>query len=171
MSLLSAADQQKLREAFDRMTRSVRLLFFSQASGCETCGETRQILDELRGLSDRISVEEINLVLEGDKAKQYGVDRTPAIAIAYESGSSESGRSRESGGSSEASSTGDGRMSDTMKDSRIRFLGAPSGWEFVSLVQAVLLAGGRESALSAASLDRLRAVDRPITMQVFTTPT
>ena len=89
MSLLSAADQQKLREAFDRMTRSVRLLFFSQAIGCETCGETRQILDELRGLSDRISVEEINLVLEGDKAKQYGVDRTPAIAIAYESGSSE----------------------------------------------------------------------------------
>ena len=177
MSLLSAADQQKLREAFDRMTRSVRLLFFSQAIGCETCGETRQILDELRGLSDRISVEEINLVLEGDKAKQYGVDRAPAIAIAYESGSSEpggsgeSGRSRESGGSSEASSTGDGRMSDTMKDSRIRFLGAPSGWEFVSLVQAVLLAGGRESALSAASLDRLRAVDRPITMQVFTTPT
>jgi|SRR6516225_4701196 len=180
MSLLSAADQQKLREAFDRMTRSVRLLFFSQAIGCETCGETRQILDELRGLSDRISVEEINLVLEGDKAKQYGVDRAPAIAIAYESGSSEpggsgeSGRSGESsgsGGSSEASSTGDGRMSDTMKDSRIRFLGAPSGWEFVSLVQAVLLAGGRESALSAASLDRLRAVDRPITMQVFTTPT
>ena len=86
MSLLSAADQQKLREAFDRMTRSVRLLFFSQAIGCETCGETRQILDELRGLSDRISVEEINLVLEGDKAKQYGVDRAPAIAIAYESG-------------------------------------------------------------------------------------
>ena len=171
MSLLSPADQQKLREAFERMTRSVRLLFFSQAIGCETCGETRQILDELRGLSDRISVEEINLVLEGDKAKQYGVDRTPAIAIAYGSGSSESGRSRESGGSSEASSTGDGRMSDTMKDSRIRFLGAPSGWEFVSLVQAVLLAGGRESALSAASLDRLRAVDRPITMQVFTTPT
>src|SRR6516225_3482366 len=174
MSLLSAADQQKLREAFDRMTRSVRLLFFSQAIGCETCGETRQILDELRGLSDRISVEEINLVLEGDKAKQYGVDRAPAIAIAYESGSSEPGGSGESGGSggsSEASSTGDGRMSDTMKDSRIRFLGAPSGWEFVSLVQAVLLAGGRESALSAASLDRLRAVDRPITMQVFTTPT
>jgi len=183
MSLLSAADQQKLREAFDRMTRSVRLLFFSQAIGCETCGETRQILDELRGLSDRISVEEINLVLEGDKAKQYGVDRAPAIAIAYESGSSEpggsgesgesdrSGESSGSGGSSEASSTGDGRMSDTMKDSRIRFLGAPSGWEFVSLVQAVLLAGGRESALSAASLDRLRAVDRPITMQVFTTPT
>jgi alkyl hydroperoxide reductase subunit AhpF len=167
MALLSAADQQKLREAFDRMTRSVRLLFFSQAIGCETCGETRQILAELRGLSDKISVEEVNLVLEGDKAKQYGVDRAPAIAIAYESESGGSSGSSSSG----ASSTADGRTSDTVKDSRIRFLGAPSGWEFVSLVQAVLLAGGRESALSAASLDRLRAVDRPITMQVFTTPT
>ena len=167
MALLSAADQQKLREAFDRMTRSVRLLFFSQAIGCETCGETRQILAELRGLSDKISVEEVNLVLEGDKAKQYGVDRAPAIAIAYESESGGSSGSSSSG----ASSTADGRTSDTVKDSRIRFLGAPSGWEFVSLVQAVLLAGGRESALSPASLDRLRTVDRPITMQVFTTPT
>ena len=210
MSLLSPADQQKLREAFDRMTRSVRLLFFSQAIGCETCGETRQILDELSALSNLISVEEINFVLEGDKAKQYGVDRVPAIAIEYEgvaggsgrsggasgsggadgaggsggadgaggsggssgsSGSSGSGRSGGSGGASGASATADGQTSDSMKDSRIRFLGAPSGWEFVSLVQAVLLAGGRQSALSAASLDRLRAVDRPITMQVFTTPT
>ena len=183
MSLLSPADQQKLREAFDRMTRSVRLLFFSQAIGCETCGETRQILDELSALSNLISVEEINFVLEGDKAKQYGVDRVPAIAIEYEDGSGgaggadgsggsgRSGGSGGSGGASGASATADGQTSDSMKDSRIRFLGAPSGWEFVSLVQAVLLAGGRQSALSAASLDRLRAVDRPITMQVFTTPT
>src|SRR5215471_17935580 len=113
MSLLSSADQQKLREAFDRMTRSVRLLFFSQAIGCETCGETRQILDELRGLSDRISVEEVNLVLDGDKAKQYGVDRAPAIAIVYQGGSGGSSGSGGSGGASgsstsESSSTGDG---------------------------------------------------------------
>src|SRR6516162_1931762 len=108
MSLLSAADQQKLREAFDRMTRSVRLLFFSQSIGCETCGETRQILDELSALSNLISVEEVNLVLEGDKAKQYGVDRVPAIAIEYEGGAGESGGSRES------SPTADGQTSDSM---------------------------------------------------------
>jgi hypothetical protein len=38
-------------------------------------------------------------------------------------------------------------------------------------VQAVLLAGGRAPHLSEASRQRLAAVDRPVTMQVFTTPT
>jgi len=56
-------------------------------------------------------------------------------------------------------------------DSRIRFLGAPSGYEFIALVQALLLVGGRAPALSDGSLALLAAVDRPVTMQVFTTPT
>ena len=56
-------------------------------------------------------------------------------------------------------------------DSRIRFLGAPSGYEFISLVQAVLLVGGRPSTLSDETRKRLAMVDKPVTMQVFTTPT
>src|SRR5947209_1815765 len=112
MPLLSPADQQKIRDAFDTMTRPVTLLFFTQTLDCETCLHTRQIIDELPPLSDRISIEEVNLVLDTDKAKQYGVDRAPAIAL-----------------------LADGA------DTRIRFLGAPAGYEFVSLVQAVMLAG------------------------------
>ena len=57
------------------------------------------------------------------------------------------------------------------RDSRIRFLGAPSGYEFISLVQAVLLVGGRESNLDEASRERVAAVAKPTTIQVFTTPT
>ena len=56
-------------------------------------------------------------------------------------------------------------------DSRIRFLGTPAGYEFISLVQAVLIAGGRPLHLSEESRTRLAAVNRPVTMQVFTTPT
>src|SRR5205823_3996500 len=81
MALLSPADQDKLRESFGAMTQPVRLLFFTQTLDCETCLQTRQILDELPVLSDKITIEEINFVLEGDRAKQYGVDRVPAIAI------------------------------------------------------------------------------------------
>src|SRR4051794_3554769 len=110
MALLAPADQAKLRESFAEMTQPVRLLFFTQALDCDTCLQTRQILDELPALSDRIAVEEVNFVLEKDKAAQYGIDRVPAIAIA----------------------SGD-------QDSRIRFLGTPAGYEFISLVQAVLL--------------------------------
>src|SRR5260221_5293774 len=105
------------------MTSPVRLLFFTQTIDCETCLQTRQILDELPALSDKIAIEEVNFVLEQEKAALYAIDRVPAIVII---GQDAAGGAR---------------------DSRIRFLGAPSGYEFISLVQAVLLVGGRGSNL------------------------
>ena len=129
------------------MTRPVRLLFFTQTLGCETCLQARQILDELPPLSDRVAVEEVNLILEPDRAAQYGIDRAPAVVLL---GEDEQGE---------------------MRDSRIRFLGAPGGYEFISLVQAVLLVGGRPSSLSADNLARVAAVEQPLTIRVFTTPT
>jgi alkyl hydroperoxide reductase subunit AhpF len=147
MGLISPDDQQKLRETFAEMTRTVRLLFFTQTLGCETCPMTRQILDELPGLSERIAIDELNVVLDSAKAAEYGIDRAPGIAIV---GQDDAGEAR---------------------DSRIRFLGAPSGYEFISLVQAVLLVGGRPSALSDTTRERLAALNRPVSMRVFTTPT
>ena len=147
MALISPADQDKLREAFDEMTSSVRLLFFTQALDCETCVQTRQILDELPPLSGKIAIEELNFVLDGDKARQYGIDRVPGIAVLGQDGSGDT------------------------RDSRIRFLGTPAGYEFISLVQAVLLVGGRPTGLTQENLQRIAAVDKPVTMQVFTTPT
>src|SRR5580765_8577642 len=124
MPLLSPADQDKLRESFAEMTRPVRLLFFTQTLDCEACPPTRQILEELPPLSGKVAFEEVNFVLEQDKAQQYGIDRVPAIAVL---------------GQDEAGAT---------HDSRIRFLGAPAGYEFSSLVQAILLVGGRPSILT-----------------------
>ena len=78
--------------------------------------------------------------------KEYGIDRVPAVAIAYD-------------------------IDGTLKDSRIRFLGTPSGYEFISLVHAILLAGGRESILTPENRIRVAATTNAITMHVFTTPT
>jgi alkyl hydroperoxide reductase subunit AhpF len=147
MPLLSPADQQKLRDAFNEMTSAVRLLFFTQALECEMCPQTKQILDELPVLSDRITIEEVNFVLEGDRARRYGIDRVPGIAI----------EALDAQGSAH--------------DSRIRFIGAPAGYEFISLVQAVLLVGGKPSSLTEENRRRVMAVKEPIHMQVFTTPT
>jgi alkyl hydroperoxide reductase subunit AhpF len=155
MALISPADQARLREWFADMTRPVRLLFFTQTLDCETCGQTKQILDELPQLSDKIAIEEVNFVLDGDRAKEYGIDRVPAVAVAYE----------------DAGSTIQGAGSPgVITDSRIRFLGAPAGYEFISLVQAILLVGGRESILSADNRARVTAVTQPVRIQVFTTP-
>ena len=147
MALIGPADQARLKEDFSRLTKAVRLLFFTQTLDCETCVQTKQILDELPPLSDKISVEEVNFILEGDRAKQFGIDRVPAIAIV---GEDEGGAER---------------------DSRIRFLGTPSGYEFISVIRAILLVGGGPSQLSAESRDAIAAVRTPKTLHVFTTPT
>src|SRR5476649_298300 len=124
MPLLSPADQEKLRESFDEMTSPVRVLFFTQTLDCDPCVQTRQILDELPPLSDKIAIEEVNFILEKEKAAQYGIDRVPAMALL----------STDAAGAT--------------RDSRIRFLGTPAGYEFVSLVQALLLVGGHDSQLT-----------------------
>ena len=129
------------------MDRPVRLLFFTQTLGCETCLQTRQILDELPVLSDKITIEEVNFILEPEKATEYEIDRVPAIAVV---GQDDAGQER---------------------DSKIRFLGTPAGYEFMSLVQAVLLVGGRPSMLSEDSLKLIAAVTTPTKVHVFTTPT
>ena len=148
MALLAPAEQEKLRESFNEMTSPVRLLFFTQTPDCEPCVQTRQILDELPALSDKVTIEEVNFILEKDKAAQYAVDRVPAIAV-----------------------LGQDAAGQPTKDSRIRFLGTPAGYEFISLVQALLLVGGAGSSLTDDNRKRIAAVDKPVTMQVFTTPT
>ena len=147
MPLISAPDQQRLRDAFAEMTRPVRLMFFTQTLGCDTCAEARQILDELPPLSDKISIEEANLILDKDKAAQFGIDRVPSVVLL----------------------TRDDQGADV--DSRIRFNGAPSGYEFSSLIHAVMLVGGRPPGLTDAHREKLAAIDRPVLLQVFTTPT
>ena len=147
MALLSPSDQAKLREAFAEKRNSVKILFFTQTLGCETCPQARQIIDELPPLSDKITVDEVNLVLDAEKAKRYGVDRVPALAL--------------------VGPDGDGQE----RDSRIRFLGTPAGYEFMSLINAVLLVGGRESNLTESNRKKIAAVATPLTFQVFTTPT
>src|SRR5262245_13508389 len=147
MALISPADQERLREDLSAMTRPVRLLFFTQTLDCETCPQTRQILDELPALSDRITIEEVNFVLESDKAAKYGIDRVPAIAVVSQD---DTGAER---------------------DSNMRFLGTPAGYEFISLIHAVRLAGGAPSHLSEEGRARVATIDRPMTLRVFTTPT
>lgn len=144
MPLLSEQDRQVVRSRFETLTRPVTILFFTQTIGApDTTFITKQIVDEVAGESDRITVEEVNFVLERDRAAQYGVDRIPALVL-----------------------LGGG------EDTRIRFLGAPEGYEFMSLVDAIVLAGTGDSGLSPASRAMLAEhVRAPLEVLVFVTPT
>lgn len=145
MALLSASDQQQLREAFGRMSRPVTLLFFSQTIGCDTCDETRHILREITSVTDQVTVEEVSLVLDRDRAAEYGIDRVPTLVLL---------------------------AGESCEDTRIRFLGAPDGWDFLSLVDALLLvSGASDQTLSPESIERVGLLTEPVSIQVFVTPT
>ena len=130
-----------LEAALAGLAAPVRLLFFTQTFGCDTCVAARRIVDRIASLSEHVTVDEFNLVLEKDAVQTYGIRRAPAIAVVGEA------------------------------DTGIRFYGVPEGHELISLVDAILLVASRDSGLSDESRARLAEVDEPLDIQVFVTPT
>ena len=53
----------------------------------------------------------------------------------------------------------------------LEYLGMPLGYELTSLVHGILEAGRAESSLTEASLERLAALERDVTIDVYVTPT
>lgn len=141
MSLLREEDAIEVRERLKGMPSPVRLVHFTQELNLEYGRETTQLLEELSGLSDQLSLEIHNFLLEKDKAAEYGVGRVPATVVA------------------------------NGKTSGIRFYGLPAGYEFASLLDAILMVSQADSGLSAESREKLAAITQPLHLQVFVTPT
>ena len=143
MALLSDQDRAVVSGHLAAITTPVTILFFTQTIDApDTALIARQVLDEVVSLSDQISLEEVNFVLDRERAAQFGIDGIPAVALLR-------------GG----------------EDTRIRFLGAPAGYEFMSLIEAVILAGTGESGLTPESKALVAAhVTKPMEMLVFVTP-
>jgi len=141
MPILSPSDAARVREMLADLPNAVRLVFFTQTLNCETCEPTKQILGEVAGLSGQITVEEHNFLLEKDAAAAYGIDRVPAIAVVG------------------------------AQDFGIRFLGIPSGYEFMSLIEAIRLVSAGDSGLTEASRALIGQIQSPLALQVFVTPT
>src|SRR5215213_6920483 len=144
MGLLSDRDRQTVQTHLAGLTHDVTLLFFTQTIGApDTILIARQVVDEVASLSDRISVEEVNLVLDRERSAGFGIDRIPAIVLLRDGA-----------------------------DTRMRFLGAPAGYEFSSLVESIALAGSDDSGLSDDSKQVIAEnAKTPIEIRVFVTPT
>ena len=57
------------------------------------------------------------------------------------------------------------------EDYGIRFLGIPSGYEFMSLLDAIQLVSSGDSGLQPVSRELLAGLAAPLALQVFVTPT
>jgi glutaredoxin-like protein len=120
-------------------------LFFS-GEDCEYCDDTRQLVEEVTALSDTVSLETLDLDQDPELAARYQVDKAPGLVIA-------------------------GREGDQVVDYGIRYAGIPSGHEFSSLIQDLLLVSQREAGLSPETNQFLESLEEPVHLQVFVTPT
>jgi glutaredoxin-like protein len=141
MGVLKDKDREKLIQVFKDVEKEVKIVMFTQEMECPHCEMTRTMLQEISGLSDRISLEVHDFVAEADLAKKYGVDRIPAIVL-----------------------FGD-------KDYGIRFYGVPAGYEFNVLIEDIMDVGKRDPGLSKEVMAELAKVDQPVHMQVLISPT
>jgi glutaredoxin-like protein len=147
MSLISAKDAEYLKQEFaTNLVNPVKLVVFTQTLECQYCAETREIVEEIAGLSDKITAEVYNFVTDKAMADLFGVDKIPAIVPL--------------------------RVEDDKdKDYGIRFYGIPSGYEFTSVIEDIIDISKGESGLQPKSKEALASITEPVHFQVFVTPT
>jgi len=133
----------ELQRKLSHLKKRVKLVLFTQELDCQYCKETQQLLKELAETSDMIELEVKNLFIDKSEAEKYAIDKTPAILMLDEEG----------------------------KDYGIKFYGIPSGYEFSTLLEDILLFGTGEHGLSDKVVEQVKEVKNSVHLQVFVTPT
>lgn len=147
VKLLNLDLTEQVRGLFEaQLIHPVTLLYFYSKETCDTCGETGQLLEELASLSDKITLASFDLQTDHSQAQKYHVNLTPSLVVA----------------AGEAT---------TLVDYGIRFAGMPSGYEFGSLIQTIILVSRNDSGLNPDIRDKLIDLKKPVHLQVFVTPT
>ena len=139
---------KQVKEVFDGLKHPVTILFFGSPDKTKApySDETQQLLGEVAGISDLLSLQVYDLEQDAELAKQYKVDGAPGFVLA-------------------------GMDGDQIVDYGVRYKGIPAGHEFSSLVNDLLLVSRRDSNLSDETRKFLQTLDKPVHLQVFVTPT
>jgi glutaredoxin-like protein len=141
MKLINEDVAKELQTAFKDLDKSVKIKYFTQEMECHFCKETHSLLGELQEVHDKLELEVFDFSKDKAEAEKLGIDKIPATTI----------------------------MTD--EDVGIRFYGIPSGYEFSSLIQAILTVSTGKSMLKPETVTALKAITQDVHIQVFVTPT
>jgi len=141
MGLIREEDAAEIRQRLREMVSPVKLLHFTQELNLELGAEALQLVKELATLSDKLSIQVFNFLLDKEKVTEYRVDKVPATIIR------------------------------NGKDHGLRFYGLPAGYEFPPLLDAILAISKGDSGLLATSRSKLAQLTQPLHLEVFVTPT
>lgn len=136
----------QISEVFAGMQEPVQVLFFGSRDDCDYCNETKQLLEEVTTLNDKLELSVYDMQDHADVANRFNVINAPGIVIAAKDNAE-------------------------VKNLGIQFSGIPSGHEFSTLINDILIVSKRESGLNEKTREFLKNLDKPLHLQVFVTPT
>ena len=149
-SLISEQDKTQLRRTFRKdLKRQVQLRLFTQKQSlltipgreCPYCPQTELLMEELAGLTPKIALETVDFYGQPDIAREQEVTRIPAIVLSAD------------------------------ETARVKFYGAPMGYEMATIVEDIKTISRGVSPLSMDSRKKLRQLNQDVHVQVFVTPT
>ena len=141
MALIDDRGREKLKKMLAGMTKPVRLVNFSQDFECHLCRETRTLVSEMATVNELLSFESYDFSADKEAVQLFGIDKIPATAVVGET------------------------------DHGIRFYGIPAGYEMAGFIEAILRVSSGDPGLTPATREALKALTRPVHLQVFVTPT
>jgi glutaredoxin-like protein len=144
VGLIPDDKKELLRNDFkEKLDYPVKIVMFTQEVECRFCSDTRQLVQDLATLSDKLSVEVYDFMKNADKAKEYCIDKIPALAIIG------------------------------AKDYGVRIYGIPYGYELQTLIEAIVnVSKGRgKTDLSDKTKSILSEIKNPVQIKVFVTLT
>ncbi len=137
---------KQIKQAFEEIEQPVQIILFHSKANCDYCHEAQQLLEEVSALHPQLELKVYDLDENQDVAIQYHVTNAPGIVIAAKD------------------ETG-------VKNLGVQFSGIPSGHEFSTLINDILIVSKRDSGLDAKTREFLKNLDKPLHLQVFVTPT
>jgi len=138
MGLVSKEHEQQLKEEFEKNLKDVvRILVFTQEIECPFCKQARELAEEVGAFSNKIKVEVYDFVKDSEKAKEYQIDKVPAIAVLGK------------------------------KDYGIRFYGLAYGYEFRPFTESIINVSRGATNLSEETKKKLASIEKPVHIQVF----
>jgi glutaredoxin-like protein len=142
MSLIPDDKKEVLRNDLkERMVDPVKIVMFTQEVECRFCSDTRQLVQEIATLNDKINVEVYDFMVDAAKAQELKIEKIPALAIIGK------------------------------KDYGVRIYGIPYGYELQTLIAAIVGVSTGKTDLSDKTKAILADVKAPVHIQVFVTLT
>jgi alkyl hydroperoxide reductase subunit AhpF len=149
MPMISQEDQKTLQGLFTDLESDVTITYFTQHDSplnvpgqeCQYCRETRELLEEVTDISEKLHLSVKDFVRDEQEAQQQGITHIPAFVL--------QGQSK----------------------GQVRFFGIPAGYEFATLVEDLLNVSRGTTSLSEKTRDALKGVNQHLHIQVFVTPT